>query len=264
MGDLEHPLGPGQVGQPLLTEVEERHVGREVVGRQVGRRLGADDLAAPGAAHQPGGPVECGTEVVPCPALGRSDVDGHPHPERLVPLPALAGQGDLPGHGGSHGGRRRGEGGAQPVAGMAEHLPAPGFTRLGQQLVVAGQIGAHCLPVAFPPLRARHDVGEQERHRVAEVPPWRRGGRARRREEQLGAVLEGGEGLVARFTDGVFSLEPPGAGPVDCVMSVDPVAFLLIGFGRLSLWEAIALGLFTAGGERPDLALGFFNLFDIP
>lgn len=70
--------------------------------------------------------------------------------------------------------------------------------------------------------------------------------------------------LTVRFIDGEYRLEPPDSGPVDCTMSADPVAFLLVGSGRLSQWDAIAMGLLSAGGNRPELALGFKDLFVFP
>ena len=76
--------------------------------------------------------------------------------------------------------------------------------------------------------------------------------------------LRGGEGFVVRFTNGEFAWEAAGSRPVDCVISADPVAFLMAVLGRLSQWEAIALGLLSAGGNRPELALGFLELFAIP
>lgn len=69
---------------------------------------------------------------------------------------------------------------------------------------------------------------------------------------------------VARFIDGEYSSELADAGPVDCIISADPVAYLLVGTGRLSLWSAIALGLMSAGGQRPELALRFNDLFIYP
>jgi hypothetical protein len=59
--------------------------------------------------------------------------------------------------------------------------------------------------------------------------------------------VRGGPRLTVRFTDGVYSIEPP-AGPVDCEISADPVAFILAFSGRMSRWQAMALGLITAGG----------------
>jgi len=79
-----------------------------------------------------------------------------------------------------------------------------------------------------------------------------------------GVELRGGPRFTIRFTDGVYRLEPPDSGPVDCTVSADPVAFLLVGTGRLTQWEAIALGLLGAGGDRPELALGFTSLFVYP
>lgn len=76
--------------------------------------------------------------------------------------------------------------------------------------------------------------------------------------------LRGFEGFTIRFTDGVYSVEPTGAGSVDCWLSADPVAFLLVHMGRLDSWTAVTLGLVTPGGPRPDLALGFFDLFTYP
>jgi hypothetical protein len=79
-----------------------------------------------------------------------------------------------------------------------------------------------------------------------------------------GIQMRGGPQFTIRFIDGEYGLEPAGAGPVDCTISADPVAFLMVGTGRMTPWEAIALGLLTAGGDRPELALGFTELFLYP
>lgn len=76
--------------------------------------------------------------------------------------------------------------------------------------------------------------------------------------------VRGGAQFTVRFVDGTFALEPPGAGPVDCSISADPVAFLLVATGRLSPWAAMALGLLGAGGARPELALSFLSYFVFP
>jgi hypothetical protein len=78
-----------------------------------------------------------------------------------------------------------------------------------------------------------------------------------------GIEVRGGPSLTVRFTDGEFGLEPAG-GPVDCEISADPLAFLLVLTGRLSRWPAITLGLISAGGARPELATGFPDLFIYP
>lgn len=80
----------------------------------------------------------------------------------------------------------------------------------------------------------------------------------------FGIELRGVGEMTVRFTDGVFGLEEAGAGPVDATISADPVAFLMVGTGRLSRYEAIALGLLSVGGNHPGLAIGFWDLFLYP
>lgn len=76
--------------------------------------------------------------------------------------------------------------------------------------------------------------------------------------------LGGGPVLTLRFTDGVMRLEPPGTGPVDVTITSDPVTFLMVADGRLSQYEAIALGRLSATGDHPELAVGFKDLFVNP
>jgi hypothetical protein len=38
----------------------------------------------------------------------------------------------------------------------------------------------------------------------------------------------------------------------------------MVGTGRLSRYQAIALGLLSVGGNRPDLAVSFWDLFLYP
>jgi uncharacterized protein (TIGR03083 family) len=80
----------------------------------------------------------------------------------------------------------------------------------------------------------------------------------------FGIELRGAGEMTVRFTDGVFGLEEAGTAPVDATISADPVAFLMVGTGRLSRYEAIALGLLSVGGNHPDLAIGFWDLFLYP
>jgi uncharacterized protein (TIGR03083 family) len=80
----------------------------------------------------------------------------------------------------------------------------------------------------------------------------------------FGIELRNGPAFTARFVDGRYQVEPPDSGPVDCTISADPVAFLLVGSGRLEPLAAVALGLLSAGGEHPELALGFNQLFVYP
>jgi len=80
----------------------------------------------------------------------------------------------------------------------------------------------------------------------------------------IGIDLRGGPDVTVRFTDGAYSVEEGVAEAVDATMSVDPVAFLMIESGRLSRYEATALGLLTVGGNQPDRALNFFDLIVYP
>jgi uncharacterized protein (TIGR03083 family) len=67
--------------------------------------------------------------------------------------------------------------------------------------------------------------------------------------------LRQGPTLVVAFRTGELSV---GTGPVaraDVHVSADPVAFLLVAYGRMSQWRAIATGRLLAWGRRPCLAL---------
>jgi hypothetical protein len=76
--------------------------------------------------------------------------------------------------------------------------------------------------------------------------------------------LIGGSSFVVRIIDGQYRTESAASGPADCTISAEPVAFLLTTSGRITQWEAIALGTFRADGSRPDLGLSFMNLFAYP
>ena len=50
----------------------------------------------------------------------------------------------------------------------------------------------------------------------------------------------------------------------DCVITADPVAFLLLGYGRISQWSPIMRGKLRAGGRKPWLAMKFATLLESP
>ena len=50
----------------------------------------------------------------------------------------------------------------------------------------------------------------------------------------------------------------------DCVITADPVAFLLLGYGRISQWSPIMRGKLRAGGRKPWLAMKFGTLMSSP
>ncbi len=76
--------------------------------------------------------------------------------------------------------------------------------------------------------------------------------------------LRGGGRAVLRFDDGDLNVEPTPTGPVDCHLSVDPVAFMLVGWGRIGQWPAILKGQLLAWGRKPWLGLKLSQLLRNP
>jgi len=67
--------------------------------------------------------------------------------------------------------------------------------------------------------------------------------------------VRGGGRACLRFHYGDLSVEASPGGPVDCHLLVDPVAFLLVSWGRCSQWTPILRGQLLAWGRRPWLGL---------
>jgi hypothetical protein len=63
--------------------------------------------------------------------------------------------------------------------------------------------------------------------------------------------VRGGRGAVMDIRDGNLSVESLPGGRVDCHLSVDPTAFLLLAWGRIGQWPAIARGKLLAWGRKP-------------
>ncbi len=76
--------------------------------------------------------------------------------------------------------------------------------------------------------------------------------------------LRGGPRYVVAVEDGEMQVEPPGARPVDCRISADPVALLLVSYGRIGQWGPIGRGQMMAWGRKPWLALKFTGLLRNP
>jgi uncharacterized protein (TIGR03083 family) len=72
-----------------------------------------------------------------------------------------------------------------------------------------------------------------------------------------------GPRYVIRVADGTAEVRAVG-GPVDCVISADPVMYLLVVYGRMPLGLALVRGGMLAWGRRPWLGLRFKNLFFNP
>jgi uncharacterized protein (TIGR03083 family) len=72
-----------------------------------------------------------------------------------------------------------------------------------------------------------------------------------------------GPRYVIRVADGAAEVRAAG-GPVDCVISADPVTYLLVVYGRMPLGRALLRGGIFATGRRPWLGLRFKDLFFNP
>lgn len=76
--------------------------------------------------------------------------------------------------------------------------------------------------------------------------------------------LRGGGRYFFVLDDGTLTIEEPSSRPVDCHISAEPVAFLLVGWGRRSQWGAIATGALTAWGRKPWLGMRFRSVMRNP
>jgi uncharacterized protein (TIGR03083 family) len=71
----------------------------------------------------------------------------------------------------------------------------------------------------------------------------------------------GGRPISLTFHDGEVSVGSKPTGRIDCRLTIDPVAYVLVAFGRRSTWEAIAKGQVIAWGRRPWLGFRFASMF---
>jgi hypothetical protein len=78
--------------------------------------------------------------------------------------------------------------------------------------------------------------------------------------------LRGAGRHVFAFDDGALTLEPSGSSDrrIDCRISADPAALLLVAWARKSQWAAIAQGQLLAWGRKPWLGPGLRPLMRNP
>lgn len=76
--------------------------------------------------------------------------------------------------------------------------------------------------------------------------------------------FRGGGRATLAFRDGDLDASVGAAERADCRIGADPVAFLLVAYGRRSQWSAIAGGRLTAWGRRPWLALRLTGMLVTP
>jgi uncharacterized protein (TIGR03083 family) len=76
--------------------------------------------------------------------------------------------------------------------------------------------------------------------------------------------IRGGDRFYFVFDNGTLTIEQPSSRRVDCHISADPVAFLMIVWNRQSQWSAIASGKLWAWGRKPWLGPRFRTLLRNP
>lgn len=76
--------------------------------------------------------------------------------------------------------------------------------------------------------------------------------------------VRGGWWVYVTVADGRLEISEVTERSIDCRLSVDPVAYLLVGFNRQNQYAAIARGQVFAWGRKPWLGLTFGKLFDSP
>ncbi|HJV08628.1 MAG TPA: maleylpyruvate isomerase N-terminal domain-containing protein [Acidimicrobiales bacterium] len=76
--------------------------------------------------------------------------------------------------------------------------------------------------------------------------------------------MRGGRSYYFTFDDGTLTIELPSSRRVDCHISADPAALLMVAWARQSQWHAIARGKLVAWGRKPWLGLRFRSLMRNP
>jgi uncharacterized protein (TIGR03083 family) len=75
--------------------------------------------------------------------------------------------------------------------------------------------------------------------------------------------IRGGLQAELIFEDGLLTLDRP-AGHAECKISADPVAFLLVSYGRIAVWGPMMRGKLIAWGRKPWLGLKLTSLLRNP
>jgi hypothetical protein len=76
--------------------------------------------------------------------------------------------------------------------------------------------------------------------------------------------LGGSSRFVVRVADGAATVEPATGQRVDCHVLAEPVALLLLGYGRINQWQAIGRFKMITWGTKPWLAFRFTSFFSNP
>src|SRR5205814_9786321 len=95
-GHLKDTYRSRQITEPVLTQVDQIELGRQIVAYDLFGRVRDDDLAGVRGGHQSRGTVQRRAVVVARAVLGFSSVQTHAHPERAGLGPRLHAERTLP------------------------------------------------------------------------------------------------------------------------------------------------------------------------
>jgi hypothetical protein len=95
------------------------------------------------------------------------------------------------------------------------------------------------------------------------APTYLRPSRSKKTNISFELRMRGGCRYRTAITHGTGVVTEAGE-KADCVITADPVAFLLIGFGRVPQFPQILRGKLRAGGRKPWLAAKFGSLLESP
>lgn len=131
---------------------------------------------------------------------------------------------------------------------------------LGEQLVHGRDIAA---AAGLPWPISRTDALDVAQGSLGLLPDYLKPGGDPERHQRYAIKLRGGPAYRVVVEGDVATVGPVGD-RVDCVISADPVAFVLVGYGRLSPLKAAATGRVVAYGRKPWLGLSFGTLLAAP
>lgn len=77
-------------------------------------------------------------------------------------------------------------------------------------------------------------------------------------------ALRKGPRVGVRFEDGSATVEHPPRAPFDCRLNADPVALLLVSYGRIGPWGPALRGKIVAWGRKPWLGISFAKMIMNP
>ena len=95
------------------------------------------------------------------------------------------------------------------------------------------------------------------------APQYLRSSRTKNLRISFEIRARGGRRYRMAITNGTAVVTAAGE-KADCVITADPVAFLLVGFGRVPQFPQLLRGKLRAGGRKPWLATTFGTLLASP